>query len=192
MAVERSLATKVLVREVMNGPPVSGKETDTAAELAEKMVKLKVGSVVIMNGEDVKGIVTEGDLVSKVVAQNRVPDKVLAKDIMSTPLETVESDRDVITAARIMRKHGIKRLGVTYKGRVVGIISMSDIVSVTPELIDVLSEKARIQRGGRREARQVAGYCDSCGEWSENLAEIDGRFLCEECRGEATKGNQEQ
>lgn len=190
--MERSLATKVMVREVMNGPPVSGKETDTAAELADKMEKLKVGSVVIMNGEEVKGIVTEGDLVSKVVAKNRLPSSVLARDVMSSPLATVESDKDVTTAARLMRKLGIKRLGVTYRGRIVGIISMSDIVAVTPELIDVLSEKARILTGGRREGKQVSGYCDACGEWSDNLAEVDGRFLCEECRGEAGKGGQEQ
>jgi CBS domain-containing protein len=190
--MERSLATKVLVREVMNGPPVTGKETDTAAELADKMVNLKVGSVVIMDGEEVKGIVTEGDLVSKVVAKNKLPSEVLARDVMSKPLATVESDRDVTTAARLMRKQGIKRLGVTYKGKVVGIISMSDIVSVTPELIDVLSEKARILTGGGRETKQVAGYCDMCGEWSESLSEMDGKFLCEECVGEGGKGRQEQ
>jgi signal-transduction protein with cAMP-binding, CBS, and nucleotidyltransferase domain len=189
LGLERSLTVKVLVRDIMNSPPVTGKEYETAASLAKKMVKYRVGSVFITDGGKVKGVVTDGDLVSKVVSENKVPQKVRAKDVMSTPLYTVEADKDILFAARMMRKAGVKRLGVTYKGDVVGVVSMSDIISVTPELMDILSEKAQIQSGGRRESfRSVSGYCDTCGQWSDGLAEVDGKFLCEECRTDSSKG----
>src|SRR5579884_1859779 len=123
-ALERSIATKVLVREVMNSPVISGSENETADQLA----KSSIGSVIIIDGEDVKGIVTDGDLVNKVVARNLLPSEVKAKDVMSSPLQTIESEKDVTDAARLMRKLGVKRLGVTYKGKVVGIVSMSDII----------------------------------------------------------------
>jgi hypothetical protein len=87
-----------------------------------------------------------------------------------------------------LRKHNIKRLGVVYKNRLVGIISSSDVIAVTPELVDVVSEKAAIIKGelgiGKR-AGKVSGYCDECGEWSDFLQYDDGRFVCEVCRGES-------
>src|SRR5579883_1379750 len=186
-ALERSIATKVLVREVMNSPVISGSENETADQLAKKMVKYSIGSVIIIDGEDVKGIVTDGDLVNKVVARNLLPSEVKAKDVMSSPLQTIESEKDVTDAARL------KRLGVTYKGKVVGIVSMSDIIGVTPEIIDIVSEKARILSGGSgQRASSVSGYCDNCNQWSDNLLEIDGKFICEECRIDQSRRDDEE
>lgn len=191
--MERSIATKVLVREVMNSPVISGSENETADQLAKKMVKYSIGSVIIIDGEDVKGIVTDRDLVNKVVAKNLHPSEVKAKDVMSSPLQTIESEKDVTDAARLMRKLGVKRLGVTYKGKVVGIVSMSDIIGVTPEIIDIISEKARILSGGSgQRASSVSGYCDNCNQWSDNLLEIDGKFICEECRIDQSRRDDEE
>ncbi len=185
MSVDRRLSVKVLVRDVMNSPLVTGNLDEDAASIAKKMVDYKVGSVVILDGQEVAGIVTDGDLVNKVVAKDILPQKVKAKEIMSSPLQKIDAEKDVTQAARMMRKLGIKRLGVSYKGKVVGMISMTDVLSITPELLDILSEKARILTGGqRRTPFGISGYCDQCNQWSDALVEVDGRFLCEECRGE--------
>ncbi|MDG6928532.1 MAG: CBS domain-containing protein [Nitrososphaerota archaeon] len=189
MQADRGLPVKLLVREVMNSPPITGKADEDAASLAKKMVEFKVGSVVIMDGKEVIGVVTDGDLVNKVVAKGLPPEGARARDVMSSPLHTIEAEKDLTEAARMMRKFGIKRLGVTYKGEVVGMVSMTDILSVTPELLDILSEKARILRGGRGKGGfGVSGYCDTCNQWSDSLMEIDGKFVCEECTGETSKG----
>jgi hypothetical protein len=78
-----------------------------------------------------------------------------------------------------LRKHGIKRLGVVYKNRLVGIISASDVIAVTPDLVDVVSEKAALIRGETgRATGKVSGYCDECGEWSDLLQYDEGTFIC--------------
>lgn len=177
------MRTRVLVREVMNSPVITAPPTETVKDLALKMIKYKIGSIVITEGDEPLGIVTDGDITRKVVAKDLKPSKVLARDIMSSPLHTIDGEKDMREAARIIRSLEIKRLGVTYKNKLAGMITMSDIVSVTPEVMDVMSEKARIMAGEpRKKTGYLAGYCDSCNQWSDYLLEVDGKFLCEVCR----------
>jgi signal-transduction protein with cAMP-binding, CBS, and nucleotidyltransferase domain len=167
----------------MNSPVITAPPNETAKDLALKMIEYKVGSIVITESDKPMGIVTDGDMALKIVAKDLKPSKVLARDIMSSPLHTIDSEKDIREAARAMRNLGIKRLGVTHNSKLVGIITMSDIISVTPEVMDVISEKARIMAGEPRKKRgYLAGYCDSCNQWSDYLLEVDGRFLCENCR----------
>jgi CBS domain-containing protein len=185
MALERRFPLKIFVRDVMNSPLVSGSMEDTVSALAYKMVEFKVGSVVIIDGDKVEGVVTDGDMVKKVVAKDLRPSETRAREVMSTPLYTIDASKEVTEAARMMRKLGIKRLGVIHRNKVVGIISMSDVLSVTPELVDIVSEKARILTGeSRRTPGLVSGYCDLCNQWSDCLIEMDGRYICEECSTE--------
>jgi CBS domain-containing protein len=185
MALERHIPFRIFVRDVMNSPLVSGSMEDKISDLAKKMVEFKVGSVVIIDGDKVEGVVTDGDMVKKVVSRDLQPSVTKAKDVMSTPLYTIDAAKEVTEAARMMRKLGIKRLGVLHRNKVVGIISMSDVLSVTPELVDIVSEKARILTGeSRRTPGFVSGYCDLCNQWSDYLVEMDGKYICEECRTE--------
>lgn len=182
---EPVVRTRVLVREVMNSPVLSASPDDDVRTVSEKMSRAKVGSVVVMKNDLPTGIITDGDIVSKVVSKNLTPSNVRAVDIMSTPLRTIESEKEIIEAARQMVSHKIKRLGVSYKRNLVGIISISDIVAVTPELFDIISEKrAMMTSEGTRQPSYLAGYCDHCNQWSDVLLELDNRFLCEECRTE--------
>jgi len=187
MSKEPEIRTRILVREVMNSPVISANLDENVKNVASKMVDAKVGSVVIMDEKDEPlGIITERDLVEKVVAKNLLPELVKAKDIVSKPLIMIEATKDLAEAARVMRKHGIKRLGVSYKGKLVGIVSMSDLIGVTPELLEILSEKTKIITGEvRKQKGYVAGYCDLCNQWSDYLQEVDGKFLCEDCRIES-------
>ena len=109
---------------------------------------------------------------------------VKASDIMQK-LHTIEGEEGVTEAARSYDNTISKRLGVVYKNRLVGIISASDVIAVTPDLVDVISEKAAVIRGEiGRSAGNISGYCDECGEWSDLLQYNEGTFTCEECRGE--------
>jgi hypothetical protein len=104
-------------------------------------------------------------------------------------LYTIESEDSITEAARLLRKHNIKRLGVVYKNRLVGIISSSDVIAVTPDLVEIVSEKSTIIRGElgiARSARNVSGFCDQCSEWSDLLQYDEGTFICEVCRGESS------
>jgi CBS domain-containing protein len=182
---DANMTTRVLVRDIMNSPVISASPQDNIKDIATKMKEYGIGSIVIMENEKAAGIVTDWDIVSNAVVKDVKPSMVKALEIMQE-LHTIEGEEGVTEAARVLRQHGIKRLGVVYKNRLVGIISASDVIAVTPDLVDVISEKAALRRGEiGRSAGNVSGYCDECGEWSDLLQFNEGTFMCEECRGEA-------
>ena len=181
---DANMTTRVLVRDIMNSPVISASTEASIKDIARKMKEEKVGSIVIMDKEKTLGIVTDWDIVSNAVVKDVKPSMLKASDIMQQ-LHTIEGEEGVTEAARILRKHNIKRLGVVYKNRLVGIISASDVIAVTPDLVDVISEKSALIRGETgRSMGNVSGYCDECGEWSDLLQYEEGTFTCEECRGE--------
>jgi signal-transduction protein with cAMP-binding, CBS, and nucleotidyltransferase domain len=184
---DANMTTRVLVRDIMNSPVVSASAETTIRDLAIKMKDERVGSIVIINDNgNPDGVVTDWDIVSNAVIQDVKPSMIKAKNVMQK-LYTIEGEEGVTEAARILRQNRIKRLGVVYKGRLVGIISASDVIAVTPDLVDVISEKAAIIRGEiGRSANDISGYCDECGEWSDLLQYQEGTFTCEECRTEST------
>jgi CBS domain-containing protein len=182
---DANMTTRVLVRDIMNSPVISASPQDTIKDIATKMKEERIGSIVIMENEKALGIVTDWDIVSNAVVKDVKPTMVKASDIMQK-LHIIEGEEGITEAARILRQHNIKRLGVVYKNRLVGIISASDVIAVTPDLVDVISEKAAVMRGEiGRSAGNISGYCDECGEWSDLLQFGEGTFSCEECRGEA-------
>jgi len=182
---DANMTTRVLVRDIMNSPVISASPQDTIKDIAIKMKEERIGSIVIMENEKAVGIITDWDIVSNAVINDVKPTMVKASDIMQK-LHTIEGEEGITGAARVLRQHNIKRLGVVYKNRLVGIISASDVIAVTPDLVDVISEKAAVMRGEiGRSAGNISGYCDECGEWSDLLQFGEGTFSCEECRGEA-------
>lgn len=184
---EPEIRTKVLVREVMNTPITASSSTRIPA-LVAKMADHNIGSVIITEGDKPLGIVTERDIVIKVATKDVKPTQITAEEIMSKPLQMIDSEKDVVEAVRLLRKHNVKRLGVSHRGKLVGIVTMSDLLSVTPELYEIISEKARMMTGEtRKQPGYVEGYCDHCTQWSDLLLESDGKFLCEECRMSVTK-----
>lgn len=179
---DATMTTRVLVRDIMNSPVITAGRSDNVVDIASKMKDHNIGSVIIIENEKPVGIVTDWDVVS-VVASNLELSSIDAAKVMK-PIHTVEAGEGITEAARILRKNNIKRLGVVYKDRLAGIISASDVIAVTPELVDVVSEKAAMIRGEiGRPASAVSGYCDDCGEWSDVLMYSEGTFTCEVCRG---------
>jgi signal-transduction protein with cAMP-binding, CBS, and nucleotidyltransferase domain len=106
---------------------------------------------------------------------------------MTTPLVTIEPEATITDAARRMNRLNIRRLGVIYKGNLLGIISSKDILGVMPELIETILEKSRIEGAERTdeiEEAPLSGYCDRCNVYSESLKERNGQNICDECRVE--------
>jgi len=185
---EIGLRTKMLVRDVMSSPVVAMDENSSSNLAAAAMDQNDLGCVVVTNkaGKSI-GIITERDLVIRVLAKNLKPDTVKAREIMTTPLVTIEPDATISEAARRMSRLDIRRLGVIYKGSLVGIITSKDLIGVMPELIEIIQEKSRIEGAARTEETEEAplsGYCDRCNIYSESLKERDGQNICDECRVE--------
>jgi CBS domain-containing protein len=180
------LRTRMLVKDAMSSPVVTLDEDDASNKVAKIMDENKLGCVIITNksGKPV-GIITERDLVKGVLSKNLKPDAIKAKEIMSSPLVTIEPDATISEAARRMSRLDIRRLGVLYKDNLVGVISSKDILGVMPELIEIIQERSRIESSVEEESEEEAplsGYCDRCGSFSENLKDVNGQSLCEECR----------
>ena len=190
---EPVVRTRVLVREVMNSPVVTATSDEDMKTIALRMSQAKVGSVIVTQQDLPIGIITDGDIVSKVASVGAISSSIKASEIMSSPLRMIGSEKEIIEAAREMRKQKIKRLGVSYKQNLVGIISISDIFAITPELFDIISEKARmVTSESARQPSFLAGYCDQCNQWSDVLLEMDSRFICEECRSGARASDERQ
>ena len=184
---EIGLRTRLLVKDVMSSPVVTTEEDDASNNVALLMDENNVGCVIVTNKEGKPlGIITERDLVIRVLAKNLKPDAVTAKEIMTSPLVTIEPEATVSEAARKMSRLDIRRLGVLYKGELVGLVSSKDILGVMPELIEIIQERTRIERAGGSEETEeetpLSGYCDRCGVYSENLKDVNGQNLCEDCR----------
>ncbi len=186
---EIGMRPRMLVKDVMTSPVVTVEETAPANKVAGLMLDNKVGCVIVVDRTgNAIGIVTERDLVVRVLAKNVVPLNTKAKDFMTCPLVTVEPEANVTEAARMMSKKDIRRLGVLYKSKLVGIVSSKDILDVMPELLEIMQEQTRIEGAGGPEATEgpeeapLSGNCDRCGMYSENLKDVNGQSLCEDCR----------
>ena len=186
---EIGLRTRMMVKDAMSSPVVSLDEEAPSNKIANIMDKNDLGCVIIINkaGKPI-GIITERDLVLRVLTKNLKPDTVKAKDIMTSPLVTIEPEATISDAARRMSRLDIRRLGVLYKGNLVGVISSKDILGVMPELIEIIQEKTRIESASSSDETEgaeeapLSGYCDRCGVYSENLKDMNGQSLCEDCR----------
>jgi CBS domain-containing protein len=183
---EIGLRTKMMVRDVMSSPVVTIDEDEAVNKAASNMDMHDLGAVIVQNkaGKSI-GIITERDIVIRVVAKNLKPDTVKAKEIMTTPLVTIEPEASISDAARRMNRLDIRRLGVIYKGNLVGIISSKDVLGVMPELLEIIQERSRIEGEARAEETEEAplsGYCDRCNTYSDTLKERNGQNICDECR----------
>jgi len=117
------LGLAALVDTVTRSPPVTALFSDTVSSVIEKMIANNIGAVVEISGGAPAGIVTERDIVEKVERDRKDPDKIRSQDIMSSPLISIEADKSVKDALRQMRDRSIRRLAVTRKGRLVGIVT---------------------------------------------------------------------
>ena len=103
----------VIVREVMKTNPVTVKLKTTVQEAAELMKINGIGNCIVVDEKPI-GIVTESDILKKVVAENKKSSEVLVKDIMRTPLIVIDPYVDIEEAMKIMSKCNIRRLPVIF------------------------------------------------------------------------------
>lgn len=182
-------APEVEVKDVMSSPVITVREGDTVTKVSKTMARRGIGSVVVVDKKRKPlGMITEKDVVRRVAAKGLHPNMIKAGKIMSKPLRTVEPTLDVREAARRMKQAKVKRFAVMEAGKLVGVVTGTDIVEITPALIDVMEEKSKIRPLTEpREASALAGYCDECGVWSDNLKSRDGSFLCADCSSDLEK-----
>jgi len=125
------------VEEIMSRD-VAGIQSDASiVEAAEVMTSRKISCIVVLEGDEVVGIVTERDLLGRVLAPQKSPEQIKMEEVMSTPVASVSADYSVFSSSRIMEKMGIRRLVVTEDKRPCGVISQTDILRATRKKLEM-------------------------------------------------------
>lgn len=126
----------VTVKEILR-PVIEVEEGTLVSEAVSLMVKHKVGSLLVRREKDAllgpnAGIITEADLLEKVLGAGSNPKKITVKEIMTTPIITIDTQTNLDEAIEIMVKKNIRRLPIEEKGKIIGIIVDRDIVRAIP------------------------------------------------------------
>ena len=138
------------VRDIMTPRVVSCPPTATVSQAAALMRDQQVGSVMVVDGDNLLGLLTDRQITHTVVATGADPKTVLVEEIMFTDFVPLEEDMDLLPAVRMQRELAMRRLPVLRDGKPVGIVSVSDIAAFVKECIDcVLVEgEIRVLRSG--------------------------------------------
>lgn len=128
-------AEDVMVREV-----VTLDENVSAKKAAEIMAQEGVSAVIVTAEGKANGILTERDILKRIVAEDMNSKKTKVKEIMSSPLITIEPSTDLEEAAHLMFEKKIKNLPVIHKNRLIGLVSLQDICKIQPEILRILKQ----------------------------------------------------
>ena len=134
----------ILVRDIMAKNVKTVRTDDSAHDAVVKMNKFDVGSVIVTNNNRAVGIITSKNILSRIVESRLDASMVRAKDIMSSPLITIEPDAPIEDAAKLMAQKRIKKVAVMDKDKIIGIVSTSDIVKANPTQLGILQELLKI------------------------------------------------
>jgi len=134
------MAGIVLVRDVMTKNPRVVRRDTSVQEVVATMNKFDISSLIVVQEERPVGIITHKDIISKIVQPRIPPDAVTAREIMATPVATIEENASIEEAARLMARKNIKKLPVVSDGRLVGIITSMDLVREAPKLTALMEE----------------------------------------------------
>ena len=102
--------------------------TTSVREAARRMRDERIGSLLVDNGGKLVGIITETDLVRRGIAEGTDLNKATVQSIMTSPIATIEITRTLQDAHDMMGDIGVRHLGVTDKGKLVGLVSVRDLL----------------------------------------------------------------
>ena len=117
----------LLVRHAMTEEPKALSPDRSASDAAGLMAQFDVGSIPVVEGDRVVGVVTDRDIVLRVIAKRRDPNDVRLDEIVTKTIETVSPDAELSDARAQMERARIRRLPVVKDGRLVGVLSLGDV-----------------------------------------------------------------
>jgi len=115
------------VREIMSAAPACMAASESVSAAAKAMKERGIGTVLVLSGGRLAGLVTDRDIAIRVLAENRDPLTTRLDDICSSELAVLSPDDAVETATRIVRDRAVRRLPVMADGTPVGVVSIGDL-----------------------------------------------------------------
>ena len=137
------MAGIVLVRDVMSKNVRVVRPDTLVKEVVATMNKFNIGSIVVVKSKRPVGIITERDILRRIVEPCLAPETLRAREVMSSPVVTITDTSSIDEAAGTMTKKRIKRLLVMDNEKLVGIITFTDIVTQVPNMLGILEELVR-------------------------------------------------
>ena len=180
------MEVRMPVKEIMTREVATNEIKSDVPQIAKKMLDLDVGSVIVTDRQLPVGIITERDIVRKVVSRDLRPSEVSIKELMTTPLITIPSNESVTDAMHKMVKMKIRRLPVVENTKLVGIVTDMDLIAVSAEMGSIFSDLIKMHRekifSMEEPVKIHRGICEECGDNVDDLLLVNGKLLCESCR----------
>ncbi len=174
--------TGITVRDAMTKRPVTASPDETIQECAKRMSRQEVGSLVIEKKGTLLGIVSEKDIVERVVAQGKNPAEVKASEVMSKNLVTITPDKDIYDAILLMSNEEIRKLPVVDGKKLVGYLTTKDVIKIEPALFDIFYGRIEeLREEGKKPLKYEYGTCEKCGSQGPVQKIKMGLYLCGSC-----------
>ncbi|MBW3672253.1 MAG: CBS domain-containing protein [Acidobacteria bacterium] len=142
-----------MVRKAMTSNPATCSENDTVIRAAELMVEHDCGAIPIVEGRTVKGMITDRDIVARVVAKRADPGDKRVSEVMSEGVQTIREDESLERAFEMMSQHKVRRLPVVNSnGELTGMLAQADLALDTKQdsrLADTVEEISEPNRSTR-------------------------------------------
>jgi CBS domain-containing protein len=151
--VEEKIVIPIKAEDVMATNVAIMEENVSAKKAAEIMARAGVSAIIVMVEGKAEGIVTERDIVKRIVAEDKNARKTKVKEIMSSPLVVVEPSTDLEAVARLMFEKKIKNLPVIHEKRLIGLINLQDICRLQPEILKKLRQTMETPKNLQRVLR---------------------------------------
>lgn len=189
--MELKMENDISIKDAMTYNVITATSDTTISDIATIMTENDISSVVIED-QTVKGIVTSNDIISKVVSKNIAPQNITAGMVMREFI-SIAPNTSLNEASSLMIKNNTKLLLVMDDDNLKGILTQTDIVGVSPELIGIFIEQRQIDDSNyQTEDNYSDGYkesldegvCEKCGVYDQ-LKNIDGQYLCSNCMDES-------
>ena len=177
------MKTGYKVLDAMTQAPITISPDTTIKDCARLMREEHIGGIPVSKNGELKGIITEQDIVRKVVALgydiNQPVSKVMVKRVI-----TIRPDKDIYDALVKMRDHGIRHLPVVKGKKLIGLLTVKDVLKIQPQLFELLAEKYRLREEARKPVftQNTSGICQVCGVFTDKLYEVDGVLMCAKCK----------
>lgn len=179
------LKTGLNVIDAMTKKLISVVPTTSAFECAKILKKEHLGSVVVKDKGKLLGIVSEQDLVYKIIAKSIEPKKTKISEIMTKKVITISPDKDITDAMLKMSKFNVRRLPIVENGKILGMLTMKDVLKIEPQLFELIVDKLDLREENHKPIHLVGereGICEYCSNYTEFLFEMDESLVCKACR----------
>lgn len=137
------MAGIVVVRDIMSKAIKVVRPDTLVREVVATMNKFNIGSIVVVKGDRPVGIITERDVLRRIVEPCLAPETLRAREVMTSPVVSIDANVSINEAANTMTKKRIKRLLVVEREKLVGILTFTDIVTQVPKMLSILEELVR-------------------------------------------------